>query len=47
MLHVESGSVDAKTSRTYVVLKSAQLLLPEDVEEEVCPAAGGGVVIGC
>lgn len=36
-----------KLSRTYVVLKSAQLLLAEDVEEEGCPGAGGGVVIGC
>lgn len=34
-------------SRTYVVLKSAQLLLAEDVEEEVCPGAGGGVDNGC
>lgn len=33
--------------KSYVVLKSAQLLLAEDVEEEVCPGAGGGVVIGC
>lgn len=32
---------------THVVLKSAQLLLAEDVEEEVCPGAGGGVAIGC
>ena len=30
-----------------MVLKSAQLLLAEDVEEEACPGAGGGVVIGC
>lgn len=31
------------------MLKSAQLLLEEDVvvEEAVCPGAGGGVVIGC
>lgn len=30
------------------MLKSAQLLLAEDVvEEAVCPGAGGGVVIGC
>lgn len=34
-------------SRTHVVLKSAQLLLAEDVEEEACPGAGGGVLIGC
>lgn len=32
---------------TYVVLKSAQLLLADDVEEEVCPEGGGGVAIGC
>lgn len=31
----------------HVVLKSAQLLLAEDAEEDVCPGAGGGVVIGC
>lgn len=30
-----------------MVLKSAQLLLVEEVEEEVCPGAGGGVAIGC
>lgn len=30
-----------------MVLKSAQLLLAEDVDEEVCPGAGGGVLIGC
>lgn len=30
-----------------MVLKSAQLLLEEEVEEEVCPGAGGVVVIGC
>lgn len=29
------------------MLKSAQLLLVEEVDEEVCPGAGGGVVIGC
>lgn len=34
-------------SRTYVVLKSAQLLLAEDAEVEVCPVADGGVAIGC
>lgn len=32
---------------THVVLKSAQLLLEEEVEEEAFPGAGGGVVIGC
>lgn len=30
-----------------MVLKSAQLLLEEEVEEEACPGAGGVVVIGC
>ena len=30
-----------------MVLKSAQLLLTDDVEEEGCPGAGGGVVKGC
>lgn len=30
-----------------MVLKSAQLLLADDVEEEVCPGAGGGVAMGC
>lgn len=30
-----------------MVLKLAQLLLPEDVEVEVCPEAEGGVAIGC
>lgn len=34
-------------SQTYVVLKSAQLLLADDVEVELCPGAGGGVAIGC
>lgn len=32
---------------SYVVLKSAQLLLAEDAEDEVCPGAGGGVDMGC
>lgn len=31
---------------THVVLKSAQLLLEDEVEEAF-PGAGGGVVIGC
>lgn len=35
------------TSDTYVVLKSAQLLLADDVEVELCPGAGGGVATGC
>lgn len=30
-----------------MVLKSAQLLLEEEVEEEVCPGAGGVVVTAC
>lgn len=34
-------------SDTYVVLKSAQLLLADDVEVELCPGAGGGVATGC
>ena len=34
-------------SLTHVVLKSAQLLLAEGAEEEACPGAGGGVLIGC
>lgn len=29
------------------MLKSAQLLLEDEVEEEAFPGAGGGVVIGC
>lgn len=32
---------------THVVLKSAQLLLEDEVEEEAFPGAGGGVDIGC
>lgn len=30
-----------------MVLKSAQLLLEEEVEDDVCPGAGGVVGIGC
>lgn len=30
-----------------MVLKSAQLLLADDVEEEGSPGAGGGVCMGC
>lgn len=30
-----------------MVLKSAQLLLEEEAEEEVCPGAGGVVVTAC
>lgn len=44
---LEPGADNINTSRTYVVLKSAQLLLVEEVEEEACPGAGGGVLIGC
>lgn len=32
---------------THVVLKSAQLLFEDEVEEGAFPGAGGGVVIGC
>lgn len=43
---MDSPYIDS--SGTYVVLKSAQLLLTEDAEEEeACPGAGGGVDIGC
>lgn len=31
----------------HVVLKSAQLLLADDVDDEVWPGAGGGVPSGC
>lgn len=34
-------------SQTYVVLKSAQLLLADDVEAALCPGAGGGVAMCC
>lgn len=44
---MEPGTDKVNTSWTYVVLKSAQLLLVEEVDEEVWPGAGGGVVIGC
>lgn len=44
---MEPGTDKSNTSGTYVVLKSAQLLLVEEVDEEVWPGAGGGVVIGC
>lgn len=30
-----------------MVLKSAQLLLADEVEVVVCPGAGGGVLNGC
>lgn len=30
-----------------MVLKSAQLLFAEDAEDDVCPGAGGGVLVGC
>lgn len=30
-----------------MVLKSAQLLFAEDVDEDAGPGAGGGVLIGC
>lgn len=47
MLLMQPKKINRKANWTYVVLKSAQLLLEEDVEEEACPGAGGGVVIGC
>lgn len=46
-MYILKMCVEHDISSAYVVLKSAQLLLAEDVEEEVCPGAGGGVVIGC
>lgn len=42
-----NGYWSGQQQDTHVVLKSAQLLLEEEVEEEVCPGAGGVVVIGC
>lgn len=47
MLLMQPKKINRGANWTYVVLKSAQLLLEEDVEEEACPGAGGGVVIGC
>lgn len=47
MLLTQPKKINREANWTYVVLKSAQLLLEEDVEEEACPGAGGGVVIGC
>lgn len=47
MLLMQPKKINREANWTYVVLKSAQLLLEEDVEEEACPGAGGGVAIGC
>lgn len=41
--HAKASSIGHEPD-SHVVLKSAQLLLEEEVEEEVCPGAGGVVV---